>query len=160
MATMRSASVKSQTVMTNRKVVPSLTQVARTLPVVQSRGMVSASTETDAQFDARYIEYFNRADIDGWELRKGMSDLISMDLVPEPSVVGAALRACRRINDFSLTTRILEVIRVKCGDKEATIWPYMVQELKPVLDELGISLPRDLGYEQPELALPNPYNIH
>ena len=27
---------------------------------------------------------FDRADIDGWEVRKGMADLCAMDLVPEP----------------------------------------------------------------------------
>ena len=44
-----------------------------------------------------------------------------------PSIVAAALRACRRVNDFSLTTRILEVVRIKCGNREAEIWPYMMQ---------------------------------
>ena len=43
------------------------------------------------------------------------------------SIVEAALRACRRVNDFSLTTRILEVVRIKCGNREAEIWPYMMQ---------------------------------
>ena len=31
------------------------------------------------------------------------------------------------------------------------------QELKPTLDELGISLPEELGYDKPELMLQNPY---
>ena len=35
--------------------------------------------------------------------------------------------ACRRVNDFSLTTRILEITKVKCGDKEAEFWPYIMQ---------------------------------
>ena len=34
-----------------------------------------------------------------------MADLVCMDLVPEPTIVAAALRACRRVNDYSLTTR-------------------------------------------------------
>jgi hypothetical protein len=38
-----------------------------------------------------------------------------------------------RVNDFSLTTRILEIVRVKCGNKEAQIWPYMLQVLLAVL---------------------------
>ena len=38
-------------------------------------------------------------------LPQGMGDLCAMDLVPEPAVVAAALRACRRVNDYSLTTR-------------------------------------------------------
>ena len=58
--------------------------------------MSSAVVESDAEFDARYVAYFDRADIDGWEIRKGMSDLVAMDLVPEPTIVASALRACRR----------------------------------------------------------------
>merc|ERR1711983_372956 len=128
--------------------------------VSQVRLMSGAAQESDAEFDARYIAYFDRADIDGWELRKGMGDLCAMDLVPEPPIVAAALRACRRVNDFSLTTRILETIKVKCGNKQSEIWPYMVQELRPTLDELGVLLPEEMGYDKPELALPSPYDIH
>ena len=56
-----------------------------------------------------------------------MADLVAMDLVPEPTILAAALRACRRVNDFSLTTRILEITKIKCGDKEAEFWPYIMQ---------------------------------
>jgi len=123
---------------------------------------MSAEATSDAEFDQRYEAYFNRADIDGWEIRKGMNDLYSMDLVPDPVIVAAALRACRRVNDYSLTTRILEMMKVKCGDKKGVeeIWPYMLQELQPTLDELGILTPEAMDYDQPELALPNPYDIH
>merc|ERR1712108_6934 len=154
---MRQATIKSQTVRAvNQKV--SLTQAARSISTVQTR-KISAKAQSNENFDSYYINYFNRSDIDGWEIRKGMGDLAAMDLVPDPQIV-AALRACRRINDFSLTTRILEVVRIKCGDKEAEIWPYMMQELAPVMKELGISSPAEMGYDKPELALPNPYNIH
>ena len=60
---------------------------------------------------------------------QGMADLVAMDLVPEPTIIAAAMRACRRVNDFSLTTRILEITKVKCGDKEAEFWPYIMQVL-------------------------------
>ena len=56
--------------------------------------------------------------------------------------------------------RILEVVKIKCGDREAEIWPYMLQQLQPTLAELGIPGLAELGYDQPELALPNPYEIH
>merc|ERR1719370_1511367 len=124
------------------------------------RLMSGSSLESDSEFDARYIAYFDRADIDGWEIRKGMGDLCAMDLVPEPPIIASALRACRRVNDFSLTTRILETVKVKCGNKESEIWPYIVQELRPTLDELGVLLPEEMGYDKPELALPSPYDIH
>jgi len=130
----------------------------RSNAVVNSRissRFMSASTESDAEFDARYEAYFNRPDIDGWEIRKGFGDLAGLDLVPEPAIVAAALRACRRVNDYSLTTRILEVTHFKALHNK-DIWPYMVQELKPTLEELGIALPEDLGYDKPELMLQNP----
>ena len=82
--------------------------------------------ESDAEFDARYEAYFNRPDIDGWEIRKGMGDLAGMDLIPEPAIVAAALRACRRVNDYALTARILEVVKFKCNPNK-DVWPYMMQ---------------------------------
>jgi len=161
MASARSASLKAQTVVSSRVSArpTTITKMTNRLASPTLR-MMSTQSVTDQEFDDRYVEYFDRADIDGWEIRKGMSDLVSMDLVPDPTIVAAALRACRRLNDISLTTRILEIIKVKCGDKEAEIWPYMIQELQPTLAELGIPTPGDLGYDQPELALPNPYELH
>merc|ERR1711928_65944 len=113
-----------------------------------ARTMSHGPVESDAEFDARYEAYFNRPDIDGWEYRKGFGDLAGLDLVPEPAIVAAALRACRRVNDYSLTTRILEVTHFKAVHNK-DIWPYMVQELRPTLDELGIALPEELGYDKP-----------
>ena len=89
-----------------------------------------------------------------------MGELGGMDLCPEPVIVAAALRACRRVNDYSLTTRILEVVKLKCAPNMKEMWPYMMQELKPTMDELGISSLEEMGYDVPELALPNPYEIH
>ena len=88
---------------------------------------MSEQVESDADWDARYEAFFNRKDIDGWEIRKGMSDLHDVDAVPEPVIIAAALRACRRVNDYSLTTRILEVVRLKCGNRVKEVWPYMMQ---------------------------------
>merc|ERR1712184_217401 len=85
------------------------------------RMMSSEVVESDAEFDARYEAYFNRKDIDGWEIRKGMADLGAMDLVPEPTIVAAALRACRRVNDYALTTRILELVKFK-AQHNPEIW--------------------------------------
>merc|ERR1711860_267885 len=132
----------------------------QTLQVTAARCMSAKKPETDAEFAARYEAYFNRKDIDGWEIRKAMGDLHGMDLVPEPTIVAAALRACRRVNDYALTTRILEIVQFKSQAAGSDVWPYMVQELTPTLGELGISLPEQLGYDKPELALPNPYEIH
>merc|ERR1712226_1282931 len=127
--------------------------------VTGARLMSSKKEETDAEFDARFEAYFNRADIDGWEIRKAMHDLSGIDMVPEPTIVAAALRACRRVNDYALTTRFLEVVKYKGDVVDKNIWPYMVQELRPTLDELGVLLPEEMGYDKPELMLPNPYEM-
>lgn len=110
-------------------------------------------------FYFRFEAYFNRPDIDGWELRKGMNDLCGMDLVPEPKIIIAALKACRRLNDYALTTRILEAVKEKCGGEVDKIYPYIIQEIRPTLNELGISTPEELGYDKPELALQNVYDM-
>ncbi|XP_064607737.1 cytochrome c oxidase subunit 5A, mitochondrial-like [Liolophura sinensis] len=115
--------------------------------------------ETDEQFDTRYINYFNRPDIDGWEIRKAINDLQGMDLVPEPNIIIAALNACRRVNDHSLAVRYLEAVHDKCGNHVQTIWPYLLQEIRPTLQELGISTPEELGYDKPELALKDVFDM-
>ncbi|KAF2363035.1 Cytochrome c oxidase subunit Va/VI [Trinorchestia longiramus] len=80
-----------------------------------------------------------------------------MDLIPEPKIIIAALHACRRLNDYSVTTRFLEAIKAKCAHHESVIYPYILQEIKPTLTELGISTPEEMGYDQPELALKTVY---
>jgi len=113
----------------------------------------SHSTETDEEFDSRYEAYFNRPDIDGWEARKAMNDLLGMDLVPEPRLIIAGLKACRRLNDYALAIRWLEGVKDKCGNKVNEIYPYLIQEIRPTLKELGVETIEELGYDQPELAL-------
>ena len=98
--------------------------------------MSAKAEETDAEFDARYEAYFNRPDIDGWEYRKAMADLAGMDLVPEPSIVNAALRATRRLNDLALAVRTLEVVKVKCAPNEQELWPYMLQVIIVIINYL------------------------
>ncbi|XP_060709601.1 cytochrome c oxidase subunit 5A, mitochondrial-like [Hemiscyllium ocellatum] len=100
--------------------------------------------ETDEEFDARWVTYFNKPDIDAWELRKGMNTLIGYDLVPEPKILDAALRACRRLNDLASAIRILEAVKDKAGPHK-DIYPYVIQELRPTLTELGIPTPEEIG---------------
>lgn len=113
----------------------------------------SHSSETDEQFDARYEAYFNRPDIDGWQVRKGMNDILGMDLVPEPKIIISGLKACRRVNDFALAIRWLEGVKEKCGPRVGEIYPYLLSEIRPTLDQLGVNTPEELGFDKPELAL-------
>uniref|UniRef100_A0A3B3X9S6 Cytochrome c oxidase subunit 5A, mitochondrial n=2 Tax=Poecilia mexicana TaxID=48701 RepID=A0A3B3X9S6_9TELE len=80
-------------------------------------------------------------------LRKGMNMLIGYDLVPEPKILEAVLRACRRLNDLASAIRILEAVKDKAGPHK-DIYPYVIQELKPVLSELGIFTPEELGLDK------------
>ncbi|OUC49366.1 cytochrome c oxidase subunit Va [Trichinella nativa] len=98
--------------------------------------------ETPEQFDKRFIDFFNQPDIDGWLVRKGMFHYFQMsfylglyelhchDIVPEPTVAAAALRACRRVNDYALAVRFLEAIKLKCGRHASKIYPYIIQEVR------------------------------
>lgn len=100
--------------------------------------------ESDEDFDARWEAYFNREEIDAWELRKGLNELYGHDLVPEPKIVVAMLQAARRLNDVALAIRILEAIKEKAaGDQK--IYSYIVDAVRPTLDELGIGTPEELG---------------
>lgn len=118
-----------------------------------------SSCADTADFDDYYEAYFNRTNIDGWECRKAMNDLAGMDLVPEPRIITAALKACRRLNDYAMAVRWLEACKDKCGSQKNIIWPYLLQEIRPTLDELGIEIPEELGYDKPELALKTVFEL-
>lgn len=111
--------------------------------------------ETEEEFDQRYLNYFRRPDIDGWELRKGINDMQGFDLVPEPKIMIEVLKACRRVNDHSLAVRYLEAVERKANYKKE-ILDYIRKEVAPTIKELGISTPAEMGYDEPELALGNP----
>lgn len=108
---------------------------------------------------SRFEAVFNRPDLDGWDLRQAMNDLHGLDMVPDPRLINAALGACRRNNDYALTVRFLEAVIDKCGNLKDEIYPYIVQEIKPTLKELGCNLPEELGYDKPELFLDDIHRI-
>ena len=100
--------------------------------------------ESDEAFDARWEAYFNRDDIDSWELKKGLNDLYGHDLIPEPKIVAAMLRAARRLNDIAMAIRILEAVKEKAaGNRE--VYSYVIDAVKPTLEELGLDTPEELG---------------
>jgi cytochrome c oxidase subunit 5a len=132
------------------------------------RNMSSHKKETDEEFDQRWKAYFDRPNIDGnlniirkyfqlfilgWDIRQGINHMNRLDLIPEPEIISACLQACRRVNDHSLAVRYLEAIRYKSNAISQQVWPWIVQEIRPTLDKLGISTPDNLSYDKPELAL-------
>ena len=100
--------------------------------------------EQDPEFDDRWEQYFNKQDLDDWELRTGLNKLFRYDCVPEPRICIAALKAARRLNDLAMAVRIIEIIHYKAAKKDR-IYSYVIQEIKPVLEELGIPEPHELG---------------
>jgi cytochrome c oxidase subunit 5a len=82
------------------------------------------------------------------------------DSFPEPKIVIAALEACRRVNDHSLAVRYLEALKWKAGSDAKVIYPWLIQEIRPTLDKLGISTPEELGYDKPELGLKSVFEMH
>ena len=70
------------------------------------------SQQTNEEFDNDWVEYFSREDLDDWMLRRGLNELYGHDLVPEPKIISAALRACRKLNDHAMAVRLLEAVKV------------------------------------------------
>lgn len=89
-----------------------------------------------------------------------MNDLTGYDAVPEPRIIIAALHACRRLNDYALSVRFLEMVKDKCGNKLDKFYPYILQEVGPTVAELGCDFPEGLGYDKPELHLQSVYEMY
>lgn len=70
------------------------------------------SEEPYDEFKQRFMEAFNRPNLDGWWMRKYLQDLHVEDIIPEPEIVTSILKACRRLDDFALAVRYLESLRV------------------------------------------------
>lgn len=71
-----------------------------------------------------------------------MNNCFAYDLVPSPEVIESALRASRRVNDYSTAVRIFEGIKQKV-ENEGQYKQY-VDALKGVREELGIQLKEEL----------------
>ncbi|KGQ04301.1 Cytochrome c oxidase subunit 6 [Beauveria bassiana D1-5] len=101
--------------------------------------------ETFEEFTARFEKEFDGVQ-DVFELQRNLNNAFAYDLVPSPSVVAAALKAARRVNDFATAVRIFEGIKAKVDSKGQ--YDQYLQELKPLREELGIPLKEDLYPEQ------------
>nr|AIX97471.1 mitochondrial cytochrome c oxidase polypeptide Va [Ceratosolen solmsi] len=72
--------------------------------------------------------------------------------IPEPEIVTSLMKAARRLNDYAMTVRILEMVKFKCTYNPIAFC-YIMQEIEPVLTELGINSLEELGYDKPELYM-------
>ncbi|TVY42270.1 Cytochrome c oxidase subunit 6, mitochondrial [Lachnellula subtilissima] len=97
--------------------------------------------ESFEEFTARYEKEFDAVQ-DVFELQRNLNNAFAYDLVPSPSVLTAALKAARRVNDFPTAVRIFEGIKAKVENRGQ--YDQYVEELKPLREELGLSLKEEL----------------
>ncbi|KAF2721143.1 COX5A-domain-containing protein [Polychaeton citri CBS 116435] len=130
-----------------RPVAASFSTTARTLS--------NASPDVDAhdphgeesfeEFTARYEKEFEQVQ-DVFELQRNLNNAFAYDLVPSPSVIIAALKAARRVNDYPTAVRIFEGIKAKVENQGQ--YDEYVKELQSVREDLGINLKEQLYPEQ------------
>ncbi|QIX01776.1 hypothetical protein AMS68_007293 [Peltaster fructicola] len=90
--------------------------------------------ESFEEFTARYEKEFENVQ-DVFELQRNLNNAFAYDLVPSPSVITAALKAARRVNDFPTAVRIFEGIKAKVENKAQ--YDEYLKELEPIREELG-----------------------
>lgn len=109
--------------------------VQRVAPVFARPSSSAHGQETFETFNERYVQFFKDAE-DLFEVQRGLNNCFAHDLVPAPSVIEAALRASRRVNDYATAVRIFEGISEKVENKQQ--YQQYLDELKGVRDELGM----------------------
>ena len=101
----------------------------------QVRGYAAHHEEESFEsFTSRYVGFFDSVE-DLFELQRGLNNCFSYDLVPAPEVIESALRASRRVNDYSTAVRVFEGIKEKVENKSQ--YEKYLEALKPVKEELG-----------------------
>ncbi|KAL1860243.1 hypothetical protein VTK73DRAFT_7425 [Phialemonium thermophilum] len=125
--------------------VPSLLAASTNSFSTSSRMRSEHQEETFEEFSARYEKEFDSVQ-DVFELQRNLNNAFAYDLVPSPSVLSAALKAARRVNDFPTAVRIFEGIKAKVENQGQ--YKQYLEELKPLREELGITLKEDLYPEE------------
>ncbi|KJX97108.1 unnamed protein product [Zymoseptoria tritici ST99CH_1A5] len=97
--------------------------------------------ESFEEFTARYEKEFESVQ-DVFELQRNLNNAFAYDLVPSPSVIIAALRAARRVNDYPTAVRVFEGIKAKV--ENVGQYEEYVKELEGIRLELGINLKENM----------------
>ncbi|KAK6430234.1 Cytochrome c oxidase subunit 6 [Oleoguttula sp. CCFEE 5521] len=129
-----------------RRTIPSSLRLsARRGFAVQTRRLAAADIdahdphheESFEEFTARYEKEFESVQ-DVFELQRNLNNAFAYDLVPSPSVIIAALRAARRVNDYPTAVRVFEGIKAKVENKGQ--YDEYLRELEGIRSELGVNL--------------------
>ncbi|KAI1197282.1 cytochrome c oxidase subunit [Nemania serpens] len=134
-----------------RPVAPARTSAAALVPGLMAGSSLSFSTtvnrrsehveETFEEFTARYEKEFDGVQ-DVFELQRNLNNAFAYDLVPSPSVLQAAIKAARRVNDFPTAVRLFEGLKSKVENKGQ--YEQYLTELKPLREEFGILLKEEM----------------
>ncbi len=116
---------------------PSLASSSPRAAPLLVRNASGHAQESFESFSERYVSFFQNAE-DLFEVQRGLNNCFAHDLVPSPSVVEAAVRAARRVNDYATAIRVFEGVKEKVENRQQ--YELYLQELKPLRDELGIKL--------------------
>ncbi|KAJ3483163.1 hypothetical protein NLI96_g6506 [Meripilus lineatus] len=125
--------MRTQMLATLLRARPTATRVA---PILARPSSSAHGQETFESFTERYVNFFTSAQ-DLFEVQRGLNNCFAHDLVPAPSVIEAALRAARRVNDYSTAVRVFEGVKEKVENQQQ--YQQYLEELKSVREELGAS---------------------
>ena len=119
---------------------PSIVPRHTGISAILLRSASGHAQESFESFSERYVKFFQEAE-DLFEVQRGLNNCFAHDLVPSTSVVEAALRAARRVNDYATAVRVFEGVREKVENKSQ--YQAYVDELKPLREELGKFFPHE-----------------
>lgn len=80
-----------------------------------------------------------------------MNNIWAYDLVPTVEVIEAIIQGARRFNDYPTAVRVLEGLKFKVQKKEQ--YDAYLQELRPMLDDLGALVLHSCYYACPYITL-------
>lgn len=101
----------------------------------------SDHAESFEEFNERFVKFFDGVE-DQFEAQRGLNNAFAHDLVPSPEVIESALRAARRVNDFSLAVRIFEGLKFKVENDSQ--YKQYLDALSSVREELNVPLKEEI----------------
>ena len=124
------------------------------------RGVISRNLATSARLSGAYpkngglthdqrvkawCDYFDHEECDYWYFRHAARKCMGDDWIPPPEVVQSMLYNCRRNNCLPSAIRTIELLKLRCRENRAA-YNWIMQELQPTFDDLGIKTPEQLGF--------------
>ncbi|KAJ3005327.1 Cytochrome c oxidase subunit 6 [Thoreauomyces humboldtii] len=94
----------------------------------------------------KYVTYWRKhfqSVEDEFELERGLNHIFSTDWVPSLDVISDALKAARHQNSFATAVRTIEALKSKTHSEKQ--YKQYIENLKPLMTELGIVEKEDLG---------------